>query len=254
MTRRTIIAFGLMGLLLSDCAQVATPTLTPMSDLQATETHIAFNIFATQTASVPTATSAPTVTHTQTMTNTPTNTITPTVMNTPTNTATPTITNTLRPTNIPIPSPTPVLQNRTVKLFDQWDVTLISTRRDKTIWGYFGPETAFGTWATVIFRVRNLLTGSSYLGKSFNFQVHADGHLVNYRMFNTSDDKAEWFYSCCQTAWALVHPNEEKVVLITFDVPEDTQWLQFNFTVGNIPVAPNFLVPDFDQILPRPMK
>jgi cytochrome c-type biogenesis protein CcmE len=88
-----VFLFAIVG-----CAPSATLTpLPPTPDARATETQIAKNIFATQTASVPTAT------------------------NTPTNTATPTVTNTLLPTSTPKPSPTidPVADRMTFGLLDE---------------------------------------------------------------------------------------------------------------------------------------
>jgi hypothetical protein len=87
---------------------------TPPPDLDATATHIAANILATQTAEAPTITPTPTSTHTPTNTPIPTDTPTPTPTATntpsPTPTDTPTLTPippTLTPTTPP-PTPTPV--------------------------------------------------------------------------------------------------------------------------------------------------
>jgi hypothetical protein len=71
---------------------------TPPPDLDATSTHIAANILATQTAEAPTVTPTPTSTHTPTNTPIPTDTPTPTP--TATNTPSPT------PTDTPLPAPT----------------------------------------------------------------------------------------------------------------------------------------------------
>jgi hypothetical protein len=84
-----VLALLLAALVASACSPAPTPTPTP--DAEATGTSIAANIFATQTASVPTATGTPTAT------------------NTPTLTATPTITNTPLPTNTPPPTDTPTI-------------------------------------------------------------------------------------------------------------------------------------------------
>ncbi len=69
------IPLALLFLLASACAPSATPTpLPPTPDVEAIETRIAGNIFATQTASVPTATATPTATDTPTDTVTATKT------------------------------------------------------------------------------------------------------------------------------------------------------------------------------------
>lgn len=228
------------------CAQSATPT--PIPDTKGTETKIAANIFATQTASVPTATSTPVPT------DTPTITPTPTVTHTPTNSPTPTMTNTPKPTSTQTPKPTPVLQDQTTRLLDRWEITLVSVRRDKTIWGPFGSaETAFGVWGTFVFRIKNLQTGSDYLHRSLSSQVRADGQKIDYHIMNTVEDKAKWFYSCCDSAYTLVAPNQEKVILISFDLPERTTTVEYSFTVSGIPIYPIFLVPSFDQIPARKM-
>lgn len=81
------------------CAPTPTPTpipIPPTADAPATETRIAANIFATQTANAPT----PTATFSPTLTPTKTHTPTATATSTPTNTATPTLTST--PTLVPI--------------------------------------------------------------------------------------------------------------------------------------------------------
>ncbi|MGB8644249.1 MAG: hypothetical protein WCF84_03375 [Anaerolineae bacterium] len=89
-TRLTLFLFSLLAVLalgLAACTPAPTPMPTP--DAKATETQIASNIYATQTASVPTATNTPTSTSTPTATLTPTVTNTPTVTSTPTPTAAP---------------------------------------------------------------------------------------------------------------------------------------------------------------------
>ena len=93
----TILMLGLVA-----CAPSATPkSVPPTPDAKATETKIAFNIFATQTASVPTATN----TTENTSTSTPS--LTPTITQTPTASATPTVTYTPRPSDTPRPTSTP---------------------------------------------------------------------------------------------------------------------------------------------------
>ncbi len=259
---RIVLAWLCCLVFLAACTPAATPTPTP--DAKATETHIAFNVIATLTASVPTATATRIPSQTPTLTLIPTVTHTPTVTRTPLPTSTPSATRTptLRPTDLP--TPTPVAQNQTVRLAgDYWEAALISVRRDKTIWGASGPETAFGVWATFLFRVRNLQSGSDYLGKLYNFVVTADGTTVRYRIMNTVETKAKWFYACCETAYALIGPGDERIVLISFDVPEASETLLFNFAAGDLKIGsssvpvllrPTFLVEHFDQVSPRPAK
>lgn len=98
------LAFVLITMsFVSACASVTpVPTAIPTPDARATETRIAANIFATQTASAPTLTKTPADTATPLPTNTSTVTLTPS----PTNTSTPT--STPLPTNTPRPLPTAV--------------------------------------------------------------------------------------------------------------------------------------------------
>ncbi len=90
-----------------------TPSSSPVPtvDVQATETQVAANIFATLTAGAPTVTPmVPTATHspTPTQTKTPTVTPIPTATSTPTTTATPISTPTPIQTNTLTATPTPV--------------------------------------------------------------------------------------------------------------------------------------------------
>jgi hypothetical protein len=243
---------------LSACAS-ATPIPTP--DSQATETKIAANIFATQTASAPTATSTLTNTPTPLPTNTATITLTPLPTDTPTLTPTPLPTNTPRPLPTATPKPAPVTQDQLVHLTNAWDVTLISVRRDKAVFFYDNGETAFGVYASFLFRARNLQSGSDHIGRTLDFNVRVDGGSpIYHKLFNTYEYKARWFYSCCVDPFANLAPGEENVVLIAFDVPEAAKNLDFNFTPSNpferaVPViGPDFFVPNFDQIPPRKSK
>lgn len=245
--KKQIVLFGVLFVLfLTSCSPAATPTPTP--DLRATETRIAANIFATQTASVPTATSTLTATSTSVATPTPARTATPTIRNTSTRTPLP------RNTPIPTARPTSVVQDKTVKLLDKWEITLVSVRRDKTIFGYFGAETAFGVWATVMFRTRNLQGGSDYIGKSFGIWLSADGKRAEHSILNTVEDKAQYFYACCESAFHMLGPGEETVVLYSVDVPENSKTLEINFTVASVPVYPRFLFQNFDQVPARKTK
>jgi hypothetical protein len=92
-------------LFLPACAVAPTPTPTPVPptpDAPATITQVAANIFATQTASAPTATDTPTSTPTFTLTFTPTHTPTFTPTHTPTRTPTFTPSPTATATLVPI--------------------------------------------------------------------------------------------------------------------------------------------------------
>jgi hypothetical protein len=89
--------------LLLACAPAPTPTpVPPTPDAPATITQVAANIFATQTASAPTATDTPTSTPTFTPTFTPTHTPTFTPTHTPTRTPTFTPSPTATATLVPI--------------------------------------------------------------------------------------------------------------------------------------------------------
>lgn len=259
----------ILALVLAACAGAPVATPAPTVNVAAIQTRAVVDAFATQTASVPTATNTPIPTSTPLPTETSTATSPPTQTDTPLPTATPLPTDTETPTPKPLPSrtpappptattqATPVLKDQTVTVLDRWQVTLLSVRRDKIVFGRFDNESAFGVWGTFIFRVHNLQSGSDYIGHSFGFEAIADGHPINYRIFNTVEDKAQYYYSCCDSGFTLVDPGGEKVILITFDVPEATHQLAFEFTVGtilgNVPVTiyPEFLEPNFDQVPPR---
>lgn len=77
---------------------------------------------------------------------------------------------------------------------------------------------------------------------------------------NTLEDKAQYYYACCGTAFSNVPPGGEAVILMVFDVPEATKELRFYFTPSNpfekdMPrIGPEFVVPSFDQIPPRGAK
>ena len=119
MKPQTLLAFVLSVLFMMGCAPAATPippTLPPPTpDAKATETTIAANIFATQTASIPTAT------NTLLPTDTPTNTPTPKPTETPKPTDTPEPTNTLVPTNTPKPASIPPTSAPLAEFIFQWN-------------------------------------------------------------------------------------------------------------------------------------
>ncbi len=169
-----------------------------------------------------------------------------------------------KPTLAPKPKPTvipalpPVHQDELVHLTPEWDVTLISVRRDKGVFFYDQGEIAFGVYASFLFRARNLQSGSDHIGRTLGFSVRADdGPPIYYELFNTYDYKARWFYSCCEDAFHKLGPGEENVFLVTFDVPENAKTLAFQFTEPNPfernvrAIGPAFVVPNFDQIAPR---
>lgn len=179
--------------------------------------------------------------------------------------STPNPTSPPKPTSPPPPKPTeapklpPVPQDQTVKLNDQWDATLISVRRDKTLFGRFdNAETAFGVYASILFRIKNNASGSDHIGNTLSFKLQADGGAPQYyKLFNTLEDKAQYYYACCKTAFSTIPPGAEEVIVIVFDVPENTKTLSVFFTPANpferdVPtIGPEFVVPNFDQIPPR---
>jgi hypothetical protein len=277
---------AVLMLFLVSCDSMPIPTQAPTStpDTRPVETLVAARIYATLTAVVPThtntpeatatlpatstptrtltPTSPPTFTPSPTATSTPTDTPIPTATGTPTWTITPRPTQTSTPTQTPLPTstptrkPTPVLQDRPAPLQKRWTVTLISARRDKTIFGPEGAETAFGVWATLLFRIQNVQPGSDAFGRHYGVRLLADGQPIKYKIPNPAEDMAHWFYSCCESTDKLMAPMQENVVLYTFDVPERTKTLELNFTAetddGIAPIEPTFRVPNFDQVPPRP--
>jgi hypothetical protein len=60
--------------------------------------------------------------------------------------------------------------------------------------------------------------------------------------------------ACCDSALHVLGPGEETVVLYTFDVPENTQVVELNFTLSGIPIVPTFRAPNFQQVPARKLK
>lgn len=258
---RSLLALCFFASIFIACSGSPTATPAPTPDVAAIQTQAALAVFSTQTASAPTATRTLKASATSSRTHTPRATSTSAPTNTSTATQKP------KPTTVPKPKPTatavppPVGQDQLVNLTPAWDVTLVSLRRDKTVFFYDEGETAFGVYASFLFRVRNKQSGSDHIGNSLGFSVRADGGLPIYQeLFNTYEYKARWFYSCCVDAFDKLGPGEENVVLITFDVPENAKTLTFQFTEPNPfektvrSIGPEFVFPDFDKVLPRGTK
>ncbi len=207
------------SLLVTAKAQEPLATCAPTPDLVAFETRIAARIYATLTASAPTKS--------------------------PTGTATATATR--------IAAAGFVWQDVTVPI-GQWEVTLLSARRDKTIWSGSDPRTASGVWATLIFRIKNLQASTDFIYKSFRPLVWTDltGKEKPIQGNYDLEARAQWFYSCCGGILDDVPPGQERVILVSFDVPEKSQALHVEF-FGMDWVPPVFVVPNFAQIPPRPM-
>jgi hypothetical protein len=224
-----IAAAGVFLFLLTFLASTPTSTAVPVNaqepaatcpatpDLAAFETQIAAKIYATLTASAPTST--------------------PVVLPTATSTRLP---------NAPVQQDVPVT-------IGKWEVTLLSARRDKTIWGPNDSQTASGVWATLIFRIRNLQTETDFLYRSDRPQVWTDltEKSKPIQLSYDLESRAKWFYSCCDDILDDVNPGQERVILTVFDVPEKSQMLHLEF-FDTAWLAPVFIVPNFIGIPPRP--
>lgn len=159
-----------------------------------------------------------------------------------------------QPTKKPVPTVPPVPpvgKDIPAKLGDKWDITYVGEFRDKTIFFYDNGKTAFGTWATVEFRIRNLQSGSTSLGDDFSFvAIDQDGKVYDYDISATGN--ARWQYCGCSTLFSEVDPGAETVIVLTFDVPETTTSLTIvptdgSFSDKQLP-APHFQISNFDQV------
>lgn len=234
------LAFLIMAFLFGCAASPAVPaaTVAPTADVSAIQTQAAATTIAQITASAPkaTATTPPTNTPKPTNTPLPTNTLAPTDTPSPTNTPKPTLTPTRTavpatatkrpPTPVPTPkildaSPAPKGQSVPVK---GWDVAYVGELRDKTLFFYDEGKTAFGTWVTIEFRVKNNQTGTDNMSRTVKFAAVDQDQKIYLSDFEGSQN-ARWEYCGCSTIYTDVNPGEETVVVVTFDVPEGTKTL-----------------------------
>lgn len=166
------------------------------------------------------------------------------------------------PTAVPVPTkkpiPTlppvpPVGKDVPTKLADKWDITYVGEFRDKVVFFYDTGKSAFGVWATVEFRIRNLQAGSISLGDDFGFvAVDQDGKVYEDDFSATTN--ARWQYCGCSTLFSELAPGQETVIVITYDVPETTKTLTIVPTEGAFSskqlAAPRFVINNFDQVPP----
>jgi hypothetical protein len=155
------------------------------------------------------------------------------------------------PTKKPVPTVPPLGKDTPTKLSDKWDITYVGEFRDKTVYFYDTGKTAFGMWATVEFRIRNLQSGSTSIGDGYGFvAIDQDGKTYTYDIEATQN--ARWQYCGCSTLFTEVGPGEETVIVITFDVPETTKTLTLVPTDGafsqKLLPAPRFAINNFDQV------
>ncbi len=240
------------------CAPFELPMLSPPTpDARATEARMAMNIFATLTAS------APTVPSTATITNTPARANTPAVKNTPRPTATRTATRTPRPTSVPTPIPTVDLsadkglrgstaKNVLTNLEGKWEITYVGDFRDKTVFNN-SPDlykTATGIWVTAQFRIRNLQSLATYLGRDYRFTA-VDQYGKTYDEDQDATGNAGWQYCGCGDAYDDVQPGQDIAIVVTFDVPEATKTLTIALRQGwssQLMPSPSFQIANVNQI------
>lgn len=255
-----IVAISIVALSFSACAPIGLPGFSaPTPDARGTEARIAMNIFATLTASAPTASATPTITSTRPRANTPE------VKNTPRPPATRTATYTPRPTSPPTPVPLPTVdlladkglaepkaKNVLTNLGGKWEMTYVGDFRDKTVFSDSpdGNKTAAGVWVTAQFRLRNLQPASTYLGRDYRFTA-IDQFGRTYEEDMDATRNAGWQYCGCGDAYDDVPPGQDIVIVVTFDVPETTRTLTIALKQGwsNQPMAaPSFQIVNVNQI------
>jgi hypothetical protein len=252
---KTYLLLAILILLVVACA----PTATPTPDAKATETQIAANIFATQTASAPTATNTPTdtplPTDTPTLTSSPTDTPTSAPTNTPLPTDTPRPTFTPKPTR-PLPTATSSftrVPKGTPAIIDngKWQLTYVGEFRDKTIFFYDEGRTAMGVYVTVEFRAKNLQTGTDSMPPAIQLGAIPSINGTAQEPVDVSVEatvNARWEYCGCSLFWDDIDPGQEAVVVATFDVPEATTKLGLVLIVNREPDSHVWSVENVDQI------
>ncbi len=155
------------------------------------------------------------------------------------------------PTKPPQPTIPPVGKNVLTKIADKWEVTYVGEFRDKIVHLFDTGKVAFGVWATIEFRVKNLQGGSATPSDDFGFvAVDQDGKAYDDDFSATSN--ARWQYCGCSTFFTELAPGQETVIVVTYDVPETTRTLTLIPTEGVFSdrrrAAPRYVVSDFDQV------
>ncbi len=254
-----IVATSIVVFSSAACTPIGLPMLSaPTPDAKATEARISMNIFATLTASAPTASSTPAVTVASPRANTPI------VKNTPRPAATRTATLKPRPTptSTPLPPtvdlfadkslPGPIAKNALTNLEGKWEMVYVGDFRDKTVFNNAPDlsETAAGVWLTVQFRIRNLQPAASYLGRDYRFTA-IDQNGRTYDEDSDASRNAGWQYCGCSDAYDDVQPGQDTVIVVTFDVPESTKTLAIALRQGwssQLMTTPRFQIANVDQI------
>jgi hypothetical protein len=255
-----IVATCIVVFSFAACTPIGLPMMSPATpDARATEARMAMNIFATLTASAPTASSTPAVTVAPPRANTPV------VKNTPRPAATRTATLRPRPTSTstPVPPPTvdlfadkslpgPIAKNALTNLEGKWEMVYVGDFRDKTVFNSSPDlnENAAGVWVTAQFRVRNLQPAVTYLGRDYRFTaIDQNGRI--YEEDSDATRNAGWQYCGCSDAYDDVQPGQETVIVVTFDVPESTKTLAIAFRQGwssQLMPSPRFQIVNVNQI------
>ncbi len=158
------------------------------------------------------------------------------------------------PTAVPptkAPAIPPTAKNVTANLQGKWEITYVGEFRDKTVFFYDNAKTAFGTWATIQFRIKNIQSGSTSIGSDYSFvAMGQDGKSYDENFGATL--YTAWQYCGCDTHVDEIGPGQETVIVMTFDVPETTQTLTFAPTselFSSTPLAaPRFLISTFNQV------
>ncbi len=149
-----------------------------------------------------------------------------------------------------IPRPEAVAKNVPANIAGLWILNYVGEFRDKTIYSPEGAKTAKGIWATVQFKVKNLQAGSAALGNSFEF-VAVDENGKTYSESPDATAYARWQYCGCEDITAVIAPNQENVLVVTFEVPDTTMALTIGlktFSGDRILASPRFQVPRFDLV------
>jgi hypothetical protein len=141
-------------------------------------------------------------------------------------------------------------KNATATLQGKWQITYVGEFRDKAIYFYDTSKVAFGVWATVQFRVKNLQSGTDHLGATAGFvAIDPAGNVIEEAGVS---GRAAWMYCGCDTVFSDINPGQEKVIVVTFDVPDGTTSLTIALTTSafsSTPLRePRWQVANFDRV------
>jgi hypothetical protein len=129
-----------------------------------------------------------------------------------------------------------------------WELTVVGVHRDKTLYFYGSAKVAFGIWATVMVKTKNLQSGTDYLERNLSWYVAAipSAKIVRHDPL-APDDYAAYMFCGCSTSFTDINPGSEHVVVMVFDVPEDTTELRI-VSASDQPLQPVFGITNFDQV------